>query len=171
MARVLSLGGVDARTQFVGRFIGASLFTSTTVGLFCGQVGAFLPCGPLLPFLGGSVAGYAVGAVVFWQREKARALEYADKYPLLLEHAFLSDFGHQARRLGLQQRSPQELGDWVRSGSLGRLTWSIIASQVRRARRRIFYIVAHPPPPPPRWRVSNDVEHVDRSMLAHPGAD
>ena len=65
LSRFLSLGGIDSRAQFVGRFVGATTFSATFTGLFCGQVGALLPCGPLLPFITGSVAGYLVGAMGF----------------------------------------------------------------------------------------------------------
>jgi hypothetical protein len=125
----LSLGGIDARAQFVARFFGMTAVTSTTFGLVAGNFGAFLPCGPLLPFLCGSVSGYLVGVCGFWRAEKMRALEYADMYPNIMEHVLATEFSHVAERIGLLQSGRAPMGEWVRTGGTGRMSWAILAAQ------------------------------------------
>jgi|Transcript_41406 hypothetical protein len=119
LSSFISLGNVDARTQFVCRFVSNATFSSVTCGLVCGQIGAFLPCGPLLPFIGGSWFGYTFACFSFWQREKSRALHYSEKYPRLMEHTLITE-----RQIKLNL----PVASWVSSG-LGPMSWGILAAQ------------------------------------------
>ena len=84
LSSLISFAGVSipARAKFVGQFIGASLFSSLTLGLVAGQTAAtFLTCGPLIPFMTGSWIGYTWGCVGFWRLSKQKMVECARRYP------------------------------------------------------------------------------------------
>lgn len=119
---------IPSRARFVGRYLGYTTFSSVSIGLVCGQLGAVLQCGPLLPFIGGAWIGYSAACVNFWRLEAGRALEYIRRYPRLMEHAMRIEFSEWS---GIHDGV--SIGEWVqgggRLGRLGRLSWAILAAQ------------------------------------------
>ena len=95
---LLRLSGVTvpARARFVGAATFSGLYTGTTVGLVCGQLGMLLtPFGPLVPFLLGSGLGsglgFCVGLYSSWSNAVKMTFTYADHYPHILAHALWTD--------------------------------------------------------------------------------
>jgi hypothetical protein len=88
----LSGATVPARARFVGAATFSGIYTGTTVGLVCGQLGAILtPFGPLLPFLFGSGVGFCLGLYTTWNNAVKMTYVYANHYPHLLAHALWTD--------------------------------------------------------------------------------
>ncbi|CAB9510860.1 expressed unknown protein [Seminavis robusta] len=150
---------VPSRALYIGEaFVSASLF-SVTIGLCFGSVGAVIfpnTCGPLVPFLTGSSIGYTFGLYEHYSSVKRNMLVHARHYPTLLAHAMWSEHKRvvpksvmEASRQQEEEDNPQEssnvttsppllyqpevenvpLDQWVFLGGLGRLTWSMLASQ------------------------------------------
>jgi hypothetical protein len=98
--RVDGLGGllnlvgiVPARARFVGSALASSILSSVTIGLSCGAVGAaFLPTGPVIPFLVGSWVGNTLGLYHYYRSSKNAALRLARNYPSILSHALWTEF-------------------------------------------------------------------------------
>jgi hypothetical protein len=92
---LLSLVGVvPARARFVGSAVAWSVLASTTVGLSLGALGAaFLPTGPVLPFLVGSWLGNTLGLYQYYRSSKREALRLARNYPSILAHALWTEWG------------------------------------------------------------------------------
>lgn len=91
---LLRLSGVSvpARARFVGAATFSGIYTGTTVGLVCGQLGALLtPFGPLLPFLFGSSFGFCLGLYTTWNDAVKMTYMYANHYPHILAHALWTD--------------------------------------------------------------------------------
>jgi hypothetical protein len=91
---LLRLAGVTvpARARFVGAATFSGIYTGTTVGLVCGQLGAmFTPFGPLLPFLFGSSFGFCLGLYSTWKNAVKMTYLYANHYPHILAHALWTD--------------------------------------------------------------------------------
>ena len=122
------LATIPSRAKFSGRYLGYTTFSSVSIGLVCGQIGAVLQFGPLLPFIGGAWVGYSVACVSFWQLEAIRALDYIRRYPRLVEHQLQIEFAPLA---DFNEREP--IGQWVHGGGmlgrLGRLSWAVLAAQ------------------------------------------
>eukprot|EP00927_Polykrikos_kofoidii_P068518 TRINITY_DN63883_c0_g1_i1.p1 TRINITY_DN63883_c0_g1~~TRINITY_DN63883_c0_g1_i1.p1 ORF type:complete len:164 (+),score=20.56 TRINITY_DN63883_c0_g1_i1:86-577(+) len=124
MSGLVAMSGasVPPRAVFLGKFVSTTTLGSVTVGLACGQVGSFFPCGPLIPFMAGSCCGYIFACVSFWKGELRKAMQYAEQYPALMESA--------ARPLLGICMAPQEtFGDWLRVGGLFRKSYAIMAAQ------------------------------------------
>ena len=91
---LLRLSGVSvpARARFVGAATFSGIYTGTTVGLVCGQLGVlFTPFGPLLPFLLGSSFGFCLGLYSTWNNAVKMTFTYANHYPHILAHALWTD--------------------------------------------------------------------------------
>ena len=91
---LLRLSGVTvpARARFVGAATFSGIYTGTTIGLVCGQLGAlFTPFGPLLPFLFGSGLGFCLGLYSTWKNAVKTTYLYANHYPHILAHALWTD--------------------------------------------------------------------------------
>lgn len=119
----LARKSVPARAVFVARFMGSTTLASVTLGLVCGQLGAACSSGPLVPFLVGSWVGYSLACYRFWRLEVLQALHYVYKYPKLVEHALRTEFASVSPII------KEPFLDWIRAGSIGRLTWTILATQ------------------------------------------
>jgi hypothetical protein len=88
------VGIVPARARFIGGAVASSLLSSLTFGLSFGMVGAaFLPTGPLIPFLMGSWAGHTFGLYHHYRSGKNEAMKVARNFPSLLAHAMWTEFG------------------------------------------------------------------------------
>jgi hypothetical protein len=132
---------IPARARFVGQFLGHAIFSSLTVGLVAGQTGAaVLSCGPLVPFLCGSWAGYTWGCLGFWKQSRAKALDCARRYPKVMAHGltFLCPAKHSPPPVETTQGSATELRDknegkvleeWIFAGGIGRISYAILAAQ------------------------------------------
>lgn len=153
----LSGASVPARARFVGEALITSTLSSLTLGLCSGMMGATLfSVGPLIPFLIGSWTGYTFGLVNHWRAAERTTWQYAREYPTIMAHSLQTEFHVQVPRTVIQaseERLEQEhqkeqneefsdiadtrnnsstgttLEDWIRTGGLGRLTWSILAAQ------------------------------------------
>jgi len=74
------------------------------------------------------------GGVLFWKGEVRRALKFAQDYPHLMEHAFLSSSGHGESQTFKYERG-SNLSDWIRAdGCLrwlraARMSWLVLAAQ------------------------------------------
>lgn len=93
-ASILRLSGynVPARARFVGGSVFSGIYTATTCGLVCGQLGVmFTPIGPLVPFLFGSGAGFCLGLYSNWKHCLDRVRIYARSYPQILAHALWTE--------------------------------------------------------------------------------
>jgi hypothetical protein len=91
---LLRLSGalVPARARFVGEATFSGLYTGTTLGLVCGQLGMLCtPFGPLVPFLCGSGLGFGLGLYATWRKAVETTLVYAGHYPHILAHALWTD--------------------------------------------------------------------------------
>lgn len=119
----LARKSVPARAIFVARFMGSTTLASVTLGLVCGQVGAACTSGPLVPFLVGSWVGYSLACYRFWRLEVSHALHYVDKYPKLVEQALRAEFSPLCPII------KEPFLEWIRAGSVGRLSWTILATQ------------------------------------------
>jgi|EP00037_Helgoeca_nana_P036705 hypothetical protein len=119
-------GVVPSRARLIGRFISATTFTSVTFGLFAGQIGVLLPCGPLIPFMTGAWCGYTLGAITFWKAEVGRAMSYVELYPRLVEHV-MDQRSWVTRPSGLPLREWISCADTVTR--IGRQSWVALASQ------------------------------------------
>jgi hypothetical protein len=88
------IGDVPARARFVGNALVSSLLSSVAIGLSFGMVGAaFLPSGPLVPFLVGSWAGNTFGLYHYYRSCKNVAMRVARNYPSILAHALWTEWG------------------------------------------------------------------------------
>jgi hypothetical protein len=91
---LLRLSGVlvPARARFAGEATLSGLYTGTTLGLVCGQLGMMCtPWGPLVPFLCGSGLGFGLGLYATWRQAVRTTLVYAGHYPHILAHALWTD--------------------------------------------------------------------------------
>jgi hypothetical protein len=70
---------VPSRAKFVARYVACTTFSSVSIGLVCGQLGAMLSNGPLIPFLSGAWLGYSISCISFMRYEMRRAREYIRK--------------------------------------------------------------------------------------------
>lgn len=123
ISSMIGLAGVQvpARARFLGSFFATTAYSSLSAGMVCGQIGAMTSTGPLLPFLVGSWLGYTAGCGQVWMKGRSEALNVADKYPKLLAHALVSEFGLDAPGEG------EALKKWITS-ERGRMTWAILAA-------------------------------------------
>ncbi|KAL3905898.1 MAG: hypothetical protein SGILL_009492, partial [Bacillariaceae sp.] len=88
------IGIVPARARFVGGAVASSLLSSLTIGLSFGMVGAaFLPTGPLIPFLMGSGFGNTFGLFHYYRSSKSDVMRVARNYPSILAHALWTEWG------------------------------------------------------------------------------
>ena len=126
----LSGAQVPARARFVGEALLSASFSSITLGLVCGQVGSILmtTTGPLVPFLIGSWAGYSFGLMSYWKSSVKWCDTCAQRYPKLLIHALRT----QPHIVEQPPADEERLVDWVKQGSLGRLSMCILAAQACR---------------------------------------
>jgi hypothetical protein len=91
---LLRLSGhlVPSRAWFVGEATFSGIYTGTTLGLVCGQVGMMCtPFGPLVPFLCGSGIGFCLGLYATWKKAIKMTMTYAHYYPLILAHSLWTD--------------------------------------------------------------------------------
>lgn len=127
---------VPARARFVGEALVSSSLASITLGLVCGQAGAFAMAstGPLVPFLLGSWTGYTVGLLTYWHGCKRLALTYAQRYPTLLAHALSTERFVDVPDSVMEANKSDDkvLEDWILEGGLPRLSMSILAAQACR---------------------------------------
>jgi hypothetical protein len=151
ISSLVKLSGVSvpARARFIGEALVSSTFSSLTLGLSFGMVGAICsPIGPLIPFLVGSWTGYTFGLVNHWRTGSNTVRQYAQQYPTILAHALATEGRGIAVPPKVVQASEERLGkkddeesdhplptgsvtleEWIRQGGLGRWTWSILAAQ------------------------------------------
>lgn len=137
----LSGATVPARARFVGEGLIMASFSSITMGLVCGQVGAvfMLTTGPIVPFLVGSWAGYTFGLAGYWRSSKKYYEMVATRYPKLLVHSLKCQtfslevpptlVGNNAQ---VDEQGTQ-LKQWIAAGGLGRLSLGILAAQACRS--------------------------------------
>jgi hypothetical protein len=133
---LLRLSGtlVPARARFVGEATFSGLFTGTTLGLVCGQLGMMCtPWGPLVPFLCGSSIGFGLGLYATWQKAVRTTLIYAGHYPHILAHALWTD-SHivvPSSILPPQEQESSEssaMVDWVKSQGMREFSLCILAA-------------------------------------------
>ena len=139
LSSLISFTGVSvpARARFVAKCLGSTLFSSLTLGLVAGQSGALLSCGPLIPFLAGSWAGYTWGIVSFWRQAKTKATNCARRYPKILAHSLLTDFDVEIpTNVSLESTSQESypsdkvsMEAWINDGGVGRLSHAVLAAQ------------------------------------------
>jgi hypothetical protein len=144
----------DRSARFVGEAVLSGTVSSLTIGIACGATSAILlGVGPLVPYLAGSAVGYSLGLYQYWNSCKKYTLFCARQYPTLLAHALFVDFeivvpasvqqhgtattpedsensahGRNPTIDSLNDRMTS-MDQWIHVGGLGRLTWSILASQ------------------------------------------
>ena len=125
LSSLVRLSGVNvpARARFVGEALVSSTFSSLTLGLSFGMLGAVGPIGPLVPFMVGSWAGYTFGLINYWRKSSRTAFYYARQYPTLLAHSLSSGNASmernfrvpvkvvQASELRLRQQKEDDEGD------------------------------------------------------------
>ncbi|KAG7337638.1 hypothetical protein IV203_030983 [Nitzschia inconspicua] len=88
------IGIVPARARFIGGAVASSLLSSLSLGLSFGMMGAaFLPTGPLIPFLMGSWVGHTFGLYHHYRQSRNDALTVARNFPSILAHAMWTEFG------------------------------------------------------------------------------
>jgi hypothetical protein len=132
---------VPARALFVGEATFSGIYTGTTIGLVCGQLGMLCtPFGPLIPFLCGSSLGFCIGLYSAWTRALERTYIYANHYPHILAHALWTDSriivppnvlppidSANANVVALQSSSM--LADWVQRQNIRELSLCVLAAQ------------------------------------------
>ncbi|KAG7347585.1 hypothetical protein IV203_016290 [Nitzschia inconspicua] len=88
------IGIVPARARFIGGAVASSLLSSLSLGLSFGMMGAaFLPTGPLIPFLMGSWVGHTFGLYHHYRQSRNDSLTVARNFPSILAHAMWTEFG------------------------------------------------------------------------------
>lgn len=91
-------------------------------------------CGPLVPYIVGAWIDYSAAGVLFWKGEVRRALKFAQDYPHLMEHAFLSSSDHGESQTFKYERG-SNLSDWIRADGCLRwlraawMSWLVLAAQ------------------------------------------
>jgi len=118
----VSSNTVPARAQFVGRYVARTTFNAVAIGISCGVCMAGI-CGPIVPFFIGSWCAYTFSACRFFQEEVARAVEYACKYPRLMDHAHQSEFPFWVSSSG------KSFAEQIRDGGFLIRSWGILAAQ------------------------------------------
>lgn len=145
LSSLISFTGINvpARARFVAQCIGSSLYSSLTIGLVCGQVGALTSAGPLIPFMAGGWVGYTWGCFGFWRQSRIKTMNCARRYPKLLAHALLINFdvevpdnvnleatdNHPKSEIEVSKSSNNSLEEWIKSGGVGRLSFAMLATQ------------------------------------------
>jgi hypothetical protein len=129
----LSGAHVPARARFVGEALLSASFSSITLGLVCGQAGAIMmgTTGPLIPFMVGSWFGYSFGLAAYWKASVKWCDNVALKYPTLLIHALKTN-PYVVEVPPVEGNEDGKLVDWVKQGSLGRLSLCVLAAQACR---------------------------------------
>jgi hypothetical protein len=88
------VGIVPARARFISGAVASSLLSSLSIGLSFGMMGAaFLPTGPLIPFLMGSWMGHTFGLYHHYRSSKNDAMKLARNFPSILAHAMWTECG------------------------------------------------------------------------------
>lgn len=124
----LSGSSIPARARFAAEMLLGCSFTSLSVGLLSGSIGAtffMTSVGPLLPFVVGSGAGYTFGLYYHWNLSRRRALEFCENYPRLMAHVLRWEW--DVRNVP-QNAKGSELRAWVLRGGHPRLSNTILAS-------------------------------------------
>lgn len=133
----LSGATVPSRARFVGEALLAASFSSITMGLVAGQVGAvfMLTTGPMVPFMVGSWAGYTFGLVGYWRSSVKWCDQVCERYPKLLMHALhVQKFSNEVPPTLVGdcndiEEQGTKLKEWIKEGGLGRLSLSVLAAQ------------------------------------------
>lgn len=144
---LLRLSGVSvpARARFVGAATFSGIYTGTTIGLVCGQLGALLtPFGPLVPFLLGTSFGFCMGVYTTWNNAVKMTYVYANHYPHILAHALwtdshiivppsvlppiLSDSEKDIEAIPLSAASTT-MAEWVKSQGMRDFSFCVLAAQ------------------------------------------
>jgi hypothetical protein len=120
---------VPARAIFLGQSLFAGLYTGTTLGLVCGQVGMyFTPFGPLIPFLFGTGLGFCLGLYGTWQSSVAMVRVFARNHPTILAHSLWTEH-YLAVPADVQAEGPA-MEDWaMHQGGPLRLTLCVLAAR------------------------------------------
>jgi hypothetical protein len=136
---LLRLSGysVPARARFVGECMFSGFYTSVTLGLVCGQVGAACtPYGPIVPFLVGAGAGFCAGLYSSFRQSVRLTVHYARSYPRILAHALWVEHriiaAPTCTGVGLQQQQHNRemiTEQWVTGNGIGHLSMCILAAQ------------------------------------------
>lgn len=128
----LSGAHVPSRARFVGEAMLSAVFSSITVGLVCGQVGALSVAGPLVPFLVGSWAGFSVGLTGYWRQSVKWSDTVAKTYPSLMIHALKTQKPYPLQEPPVNMNDGESLEQWMKEGGLGRLSVCVLAAQTCR---------------------------------------
>lgn len=132
LSSLVRLSGVHvpARARFVGEAMLSAAFSSITVGLVCGQVGALsMAAGPLVPFLVGSWAGFSMGLVSYWRGSVKWSDTVAKTYPSLMIHALKTQKSYPLEETPANVNDGESLEQWMKDGGLGRLSVCVLAAQ------------------------------------------
>lgn len=129
---LLRLSGtlVPARARFAGAATFSGLYTATTLGLVCGQLGMMCtPFGPLVPFLCGSSLGFGLGLYASWRSAVQKTLIYAGHYPHILAHALWTDSRIVVPARVVQNASHSSaMVDWVQSQGMREYALCVLAA-------------------------------------------
>ena len=123
---LLRLAGhqVPARALFIGETIFSGIYTGTTIGLVCGQIGImFTPFGPLVPFMCGTGFGFCLGLYGSWKRSVDLAKTYAKFYPQILSHALWTEC-----RIIVPKDDSFNMEQWISQQSVRHLSFCMLAA-------------------------------------------
>lgn len=127
---LLRLAGaqVPARAIFLGQSLFSGIYTGTTLGLVCGQVGMyFTPLGPLIPFLFGTGVGFCMGLYGTWKSSVGMVKVFARNYPTILAHSLWTE--HYLVVPPHVQEEGSTMEDWALNHGHFRLTLCVLAAR------------------------------------------
>lgn len=89
---IIGLAGIiPTRAKYIGEAFVSATLTSMTLGVTFGMMGAaYLPTGPLIPFLFGSWLGNSFGLWYHYHNGRNDAMRVAKLYPSLLAHTMMT---------------------------------------------------------------------------------